>query len=119
MSYISRIEELLNDNRIPKNKMLSDLSLSINSFSNWKKRGTVPSGDTLQRIADYLGVTVDYLLGKTDAKEKAPDQDDQVQDENIVRIAGRDGTYIERRLTDDQIKALEMIIKQMPKADDL
>lgn len=119
MSFVERIEKLLNDARIPKNKMLEDLSLSVNSFSNWRNRGTIPGGDTLQKIADYFGVTVDYLLGKTDIKEKAPDQGDQVQDKNVVRIAGRDGTYIERRLTDEQIAALELIIQQMPEATDL
>ena len=119
MSFVERIEKLLNDARIPKNKMLEDLSLSVNSFSNWRNRGTIPGGDTLQKIADYFGVTVDFLLGKTDIKEKAPDQDDQVQDKNVLRIAGRDGTYIERKLTDEQMRAFRLMVEQLPEADDL
>ena len=63
-SFIGRIEELLKSRKIQKSKMLGDLNLSVNSFTNWKNRGTIPSGDTLRRIADYFGVTVDYLLGK-------------------------------------------------------
>lgn len=43
--------------------MLSDLGLAKGLVSNWKKRGTVPSGDILLKIADYFDVSTDYLLG--------------------------------------------------------
>lgn len=36
-----------------------------------EKTGATPKGDTLQRIADYFGVTTDYLLTGEDTK-KAP-----------------------------------------------
>lgn len=39
--------------------------------------------------------------------------------ENVVRIACRDGSYIEKKLSDDQVSALKMIIDQLPEADDL
>ena len=42
--------------------MLSDLGLAKGLVSNWKKRGTVPSGDILLKIADYFGVSTDYLI---------------------------------------------------------
>ena len=29
-----------------------------------EKTGATPGGDTLQRIAEYFGVSIDYLLGK-------------------------------------------------------
>lgn len=45
-----------------------DMGLSNSITTKWKKTGATPSGDTLHRIAEYFGVTVDYLLGK----EKAP-----------------------------------------------
>lgn len=35
---------------------------------------------------------------------------------NVLRIAGRDGREIEKRLTDEQVKALEIIINQLPDA---
>lgn len=33
-----------------------------------RTRDTMPSGDKLERLADYLGTTVDWLLGKTDVQ---------------------------------------------------
>jgi hypothetical protein len=35
---------------------------------------------------------------------------------NVLRLAGRDGSYLERTLTDDQLKALTAILDQMPDA---
>lgn len=32
--------------------------------TKWKKTGATPVGDTLDKIAVYFGVSVDYLLGK-------------------------------------------------------
>lgn len=66
MIFIDRVLKLLKDNGITKNKMLVDLQLGKNSFINWEIRNTVPGGDTLIKIADYLGCSIDYLLGRTD-----------------------------------------------------
>ena len=35
--------------------------------TKWKK-GAIPSGATLQKLADYFNVSVDYLLGNTEDK---------------------------------------------------
>ena len=38
------------------------IGISTSMTANWKKGG-VPRADTLQKVADYFGVTSDYLLG--------------------------------------------------------
>ena len=38
----------------------------------WKKRGYTPRAEVLHKIADYFGVTVDYLLGKVDLPNGLP-----------------------------------------------
>lgn len=43
------------------------IGLNKSNATFWKK-GSIPKGDTLQKLADYFGVSVDYLLGT----EKAP-----------------------------------------------
>lgn len=40
-----------------------DIGLSNSITTKWKKTGATPSGDTLNRIAAYFNVTIDYLLG--------------------------------------------------------
>lgn len=49
-----------------------DIGLSKATPTSWKKKGTTPQAAQLQRIADYFGVSADYLLGKEEQKEKSP-----------------------------------------------
>ena len=43
-------------------KACTDIGLNRAAVGKWKK-GTVPNGTTLAKLADYFGVTTDYLLG--------------------------------------------------------
>lgn len=48
--------------------------ITKSTFSDWKNGRSNPKLDKLQKIADYFGVTVDYLMtGKEIPKEKAPE----------------------------------------------
>ena len=41
--------------------MLKELGLSTGSTGNWKK-GQLPKGDILMKIADYLNTSIDYII---------------------------------------------------------
>ena len=45
--------------------MLAELGLGVNVISHLR-HGKMIAADSLARIADYLGCSVDYLLGNTD-----------------------------------------------------
>lgn len=52
------------------NKDLShNVGVSSGNISDWKSGRSKPNIDTIIKIADYLDVSVDYLLGRTDRKE--------------------------------------------------
>ena len=42
-----------------------DMGMSKATPTTWKNKGTTPQAAQLQKIADYFGVSVDYLLGNT------------------------------------------------------
>lgn len=48
--------------------MLAELGLGPNTMSHMR-HGRAIASDSLARIADYLGCSVDYLLGRTDKQE--------------------------------------------------
>lgn len=56
-------EHLLQKNGISSYKLSKDTGISQTTLSNWKSGRSVPKQDKLQKIADYFGVTVDYLMG--------------------------------------------------------
>ena len=60
--------DLCQQKRVSCKKAAEEIGLSNSITTKWKKTGATPGGDTLQRIANYFGVTTDYLLGK----EKTP-----------------------------------------------
>lgn len=47
--------------------------INRSNVSLWKSKGYTPRGDALNSIAEYFGVSVDYLLGNE--KEPATDSD--------------------------------------------
>lgn len=46
-------------------KATVEMGLSRTIGTKWRKTGAVPNGETLNTIANYFGVTTDYLLGTT------------------------------------------------------
>lgn len=51
------------------NGVAKEIGLPSSSVTYWK-RGSLPRSETLERIAAYFDVSVDYLQGYTDVKEK-------------------------------------------------
>jgi len=70
MQFIDNLEFLIRLKNTNKNRMLTDLKLSKNSIVDWKKRGNIPSGDVLSKIADYFGVSVEFLLNGKETEQK-------------------------------------------------
>lgn len=62
MNFVERLQSLVEQKGITRNKLLVDLNLGKNSFINWESRGTIPNGETLSKIAQYFNVSIDYLL---------------------------------------------------------
>ena len=78
MEFLERLFFLINENGVSRSKFLSDIGAGKNSFVYWENHKNLPSGDTLLKIADYFGVSVDYLLGK-DAPEPAQMSADETE----------------------------------------
>jgi transcriptional regulator with XRE-family HTH domain len=60
---ILRITRLLKEKHISAARMSRDLGFSSGLFSQWKQGQQTPSPEKLLKMADYFGVTTDYLLG--------------------------------------------------------
>lgn len=58
-----RIKACAKLKHIPVKQILADAGLGFNTMSNMKT--SMPKADTLAKIADQLGCSVDYLLGRT------------------------------------------------------
>lgn len=84
-----RLKLLCENKGIKGAQMCNDLGFSkslMTDLKHGRKKGV--NADTAQKIASYFGVSVGYLLGEEDEKEKAPAA---VSDEDIkVALFGGD-----------------------------
>ncbi len=82
-----RIMGIAKSKKLSKNKLLEEAQLSKSIFDNMKK-GSAPSIEKINVIADYLDCSVDYLLGRTDSP-----QAHKSQNGNLVNNATVKGDY--------------------------
>lgn len=61
------------------NGVAKEIGLSSGTVTFWKN-GKIPKSETLKKIADYFGVTVDYLLGAEKAPPAEADEADELNE---------------------------------------
>lgn len=64
MNSVERVKKICKERKIPISKLEKELGFS-NGYIGQLKKGTFPA-DRLDKIANYLGFTTDYLLNGTD-----------------------------------------------------
>lgn len=68
MTMYERIETMRKSVGISQGKLEKELGFSNGSISKWKN--STPTPDRLQKLADYFGVSVDYLIKGEENEEK-------------------------------------------------
>lgn len=56
-------EKLCNSRGVTPYRVAKETGVSTSTLSSWKTGRYTPKQDKLQKIADYFGVTTEYLLG--------------------------------------------------------
>jgi transcriptional regulator with XRE-family HTH domain len=89
--------KLCRENGTSPTALTIELGFSNATATRWKK-GAIPNGSTLKKIADHFGITVSDLLGET--KKEQPVQDDS-KDAALAAL----GDLVED-LNDEQVQEL-------------
>lgn len=63
-----RLKELRTECRISQQELAKALEVGQNTVSQWEKGTRKPDFVTLEKLADYFDVSVDWLLGRTEIK---------------------------------------------------
>ena len=107
-----RIKELADKQKISLNILEEMLGYSTNYLYSLKKGN--PKSDRLQEIADYFGVSTDYLLGRTENPNLADDTKEyswQGKVLNVEEMASNVMMFGGRELTDEKKKIIQSIIE--------
>ena len=83
-----RFEQLLQKRGVTPYKVSKETGVTQTSLSNWKSGRNTPSAKTLQKLADYFGVTVGYLMGTEEEEPNATDKENNpiVLDDDALEL---------------------------------
>ncbi len=70
MSLLLKLKELRETIGISQSAFAREINVAQNTVSNWERGTREPDNETLAKIADFFGVTTDYLLGREPNEDK-------------------------------------------------
>lgn len=106
------LKKLREEKELAQHQLADLLGKSQSTVGMWESGKSYPDYATLIKLAEFFGVSVSYLIGETTQKGKTPSEEGVRK--GTIQIAGRDGSFVERELTDDQIDIVKRMIDQMP-----
>lgn len=103
-----RLKELRLQHNLLQRDIAAILNCSTPVYCRYEKGEREPPFETIQRLADYYGVTVDYLMGRDDIPAPQPAKPlpppDSIQ-EYLARLTPENRAFIEqmaRKLLESQ-----------------
>lgn len=66
--FSERLQELITENNLNYSKLAKATGIPRTTFTGWAHCYRTPQIDSLCIIADYFGVSVDYLLGREELR---------------------------------------------------
>lgn len=70
-SFAERLQELIKEKGISQTEFTRQVGISRSLPTYWNRGEILPKSTIQTRIADYFGVSIDYLMGKTDDRHPA------------------------------------------------
>ena len=118
------LNSLMKSKNVSRQDLTTALSIGKNQIKYWETHENIPNMETLKKIADYFGVSVDYLLGNESNNAELPEQDKKVlQMLHSLDAEGKEKAEQYLELLSLQYKKsekekVEEIIKALPNKDD-
>lgn len=105
-----RLKLVLDNNEIKQVDLARHLNLSQQAINRWCQNITRPDFETLVKIADFLNVSTDFLLGK---EEKDSKNEDILKEKQILKKALIESGYMKKNedLSNEELKKLMEFVK--------
>lgn len=113
--FFDKFQSLCDDRKISVYRACTDIGLNRSAVAKWKQGGR-PNGSTAAKLAEYFGVTTDYLLcdGAEDTRDSAsarPVSDDDIK----FALFGGGGEITDAMY--DEVKRFAAYVKQRESGD--
>ncbi|GKT04494.1 helix-turn-helix domain-containing protein [Furfurilactobacillus entadae] len=104
MTLVERIKKVSRDRGWNLKETATKAGIGINSIYRWKDQS--PTTESLEKVADVLNVSVDYLLGKTDNAEPAKPSKVDIADDDIIM------TYEGREIPKEDLEIIKRLLRR-------
>lgn len=94
-----------------------EMGLAGAHVTKWKN-GSKPTDSTLFKICDYFELPHDYFSENKKTPTLTAKDERSDNSVNIIKMAGRDGSYTEKRVSDEQLALFKSMLDQMKPVDD-
>lgn len=101
--FFDRFQQLCRERGVSVYRACTDIGLNRSAVAKWKAGGR-PNGATAAKLADYFGVSTDYLLLGT------PDQPGPTDEQIKFALFGGDGEITDEMF--DEVKRFAAFIKE-------
>lgn len=71
MKFSERIRKLRKENNLTQKELAENIGVDRATVAGYETKGKEPSYSTLRNIANFFGVSIDYLIGNSNIKEPA------------------------------------------------
>lgn len=88
MGFSNRLETLRKSINLSQEELAKILNIDRTSIVHYEnsKSGRIPRPDTLEQIADFFDVSIDYLLDRTDDKEVTIEEEQFISDTDDLAL---------------------------------
>ena len=107
--FFNRFKQLCDQRNISVYRACTEIGLNRSAVAKWKNGGK-PNGSTAAKLAEFFGVTTDYLLGQSE--ERTPGEKIRAVSDDEIKFAlfGGDGEITDAMF--DEVKQFAAFIKQ-------
>ena len=67
--FAERIKKLRIEKKLTQQELGNNFGLTSTGVSYWESGKAIPSMDMINKLSDFFGVTIDYLIGKSKIDE--------------------------------------------------
>ncbi len=93
-----RIRSLRKKLNLGQEELCEKVSCSRQALSRWENGHQLPNSDTIAKLADTLGVSTDYLMGRTDDPAPAQDIKKEPADPKTDRLPLKDDPFFKQNV---------------------
>lgn len=113
-----RLKQLRNEKELSQYEVAKRLGFSRGQLANYEQGSRQPDYDTLTKLADFYGCTIDYLLGRSDSKQLTKDEQDLIVDSKKLTIKQVQDKYKltvgDRAATNEEVEVALKLIRSVP-----